>query len=276
MNVNDDRVRELYREMRRTKKAAGCLDEPQLVRAISGELASTERLQVMDHLGACSRCVEEYRALEALKPWAHQAARLLEPDARSRTGAALPARWLGYASAAAAVVVSFWIGLQLGPGRSERSAGGVAERQLADVRAQLRDVTKRAEQQDLAIVELRRSAEATPHVNVPIVDLEPADALRGPSEAPRSIELAAGATLVTFVLTPSRQLPAGSYGVELRDRQDQLAWKASGLRASADNTCTLAVPRALLPPGESRVRLFLEGAGRPEPVEGWVVRIVYR
>ena len=109
-------------------------------------------------------------------------------------------------------------------------------------------------------------------------DFFPRCALSGQdaSEGLRSIELASSTTLVTFVLTPAHQLPAGTYGVELRDRQDQLVWKASGLRPSADNTCTVAVPRALLPAGESRIRLSAEGAGRPELVENWAVRISYK
>jgi hypothetical protein len=273
MKVDDEGVRQLYQEMHRTKSAAGCLDEQQLVRAASGDLTRAEREQVMDHLGTCSRCVEEYRALESLKPWADQAARFLEPDTTARIGLARPTRWLGYASAAAAVILSFGIGLQVG---FRRPRVQPAERQVADIRAQLQDATSRAQQQDLAIAELRRAAEATPHVNVPIVDLEPADALRGPSDGLRSIELPSSTTLVTFVLTPTRQLPAGTYGVELRDRQDQLVWKASGLRASADNTCTIAVPRALLPAGESRVRLSAESTGQPALVENWAVRISYK
>jgi hypothetical protein len=111
---------------------------------------------------------------------------------------------------------------------------------------------------------------------VPIVDLEPADVLRGPGSAMRSIELPSSTTLVTLVLTPSRQSPVGTYGVELRDRQEQLVWKASRLRPSADNTYTVAVPRALLPAGEAHLRLLVEGAGRSELVEHWAVRISYK
>ena len=46
------------------------------MRAAAGELSQPERERVADHLIACSDCAEEYRLVEALKPWSEQTASL--------------------------------------------------------------------------------------------------------------------------------------------------------------------------------------------------------
>lgn len=75
MKLTEAKLKELYqRQTARTqRRPAGCLTEEQFVRVAIGELSQQERLEAAQHLSTCSDCTEEYRLIQALKPWAKEA-----------------------------------------------------------------------------------------------------------------------------------------------------------------------------------------------------------
>jgi hypothetical protein len=151
-------------------------------------------------------------------------------------------------------------------------------RQLADARQQVSELTRRIEDQERQNASMReaREAPAAPEPNVPIVDLEPADAVRGDADRARSIELPSSARLVTFVANTADPLAAGSYAIDMTDPRDRTLWTISGVHPSAFNTLTLAVPRALLPPGVAHIRVYRLRDGGKEVVQDYRVRFAYR
>ena len=157
-------------------------------------------------------------------------------------------------------------------------AAAEAERQLADARRQAEDLQRRTEDQEREIAALRRDREAVgaPEPNVAIVELESADTFRSSPERARTIELASSVKLVTFVINAGPTVPSSTYDIDMADRDGRVIWTSSGLRQSAGDTFTVAVPRALLPPGEGHLRLYRYRGSQRELVENYPVRFAYQ
>jgi hypothetical protein len=280
--MTDDEIRRAYQEVRSGDSAGPCISEEELVRAATGEADGPERERIADHLIACARCTEEFRLLTSLKPWTQESAAVLNPAATRAIAARTPSQWLEYAMAAA-LVLTFGGGIWLGAAwrRTQpppAAAHAAIDGQLADARHQLEDLERRAGDQQREIVELRRAGEASnaPEPNVPIVELDSADAFRGDRARARTFELASNAKLVTFVLNAAPGASSSSFDLDMVDSQGRVMWTSSGLHAGPNGSFTLAVPRALLPAGEARLRLYGSGGNRRALVEDFRVRFAYR
>src|SRR5262245_39582160 len=132
MRLNSEDLRDLYqRETSRSARGStsDCLSEDMLARAAAGTLNQSERERTADHLVTCSDCARELRAVKSFKSWANDAstdtgARPI-PFVISENGKSDPnikaaqvgSRWvsfyLPYAVAAAAVILSFVLGVLL-------------------------------------------------------------------------------------------------------------------------------------------------------------------
>jgi hypothetical protein len=218
MNVDDEHVRRIYQEAHAVTDA-GCLEQEQLVKAATGELTRAEREPVMDHLGVCARCAAEYRLLASIGPWAEESAASVTPAISMWSW-----RARDWALAAAALVLVVGLGAQVAYLQRQnellRSGGGAG----------------------------------APQVNVPIVDLEPRDALRGGQRAVRTVELPADATIVMLVLATTER--DADYELEISSGSGEVVWAGAGLKRTPLGTINLTLPKALLPSGTATLRLY--------------------
>lgn len=87
MRLTNEELRDLYQHdtARAGRGQAECLTSELMVRAAAGELDSSERGQVADHVMSCSDCAREYRSLLPLRSWADAAAASVsEPPAKTK------------------------------------------------------------------------------------------------------------------------------------------------------------------------------------------------
>jgi hypothetical protein len=312
MRLTDEEMRRHYQHQtaRFTAGRAECLSEDVMTRAAAGELSQSERELIADHFIVCSDCVEEYRLLRELKPWAERVTRsaseseLAVQPAIVLSGKAdriVPHRpsWAGrftglfhagsatYALAAVLLVISLagaaWIiSLKRENARiaarfnEQLAAGDQASGSLADARRELEETARRAAQQQTEIAELRRSVDelSQPQVNVTITDLEQQSDRGGGGLT--TVTAPAGANIFTLILHVTNEPSFPDYALEVMDGRGQRISRAQGLRKSELNTFTVALPRRLLPAGQYRLVLYGLRGGRSEVVAEYQVRLNYR
>lgn len=254
-NEEVDRLRALLADGR----AAGpCPPADLLARVAAGEASSSERDRIVDHLGACAACSEEYRVASSLMPWTEQAASVVSASPGRPTAAR---SWRTFGSAAAAVLlVALSVGL-LAWALSLRNENARLTATLLDVnRAPIttpRDEAGR-EKTEVAGLQARLNEALAPALNVPIIDLLPIDAVRG-SGSQSVPRVPSAARLVTFVMTTASAPATAAHELEIVDSTGVAVWRGTGLRPNSDRAFTVTVPRSLFAPGTSRVRLYAAG-----------------
>ncbi len=262
MKLSSDQLKDAYqrKRARRSGGSAACPDTDMLARLASHDLTAADRDRVTDHILSCSDCADEYRVASSLSGWAEEAAvsiarptRSTAPRARSASVGVLRffARPLFLQTAAALLLLAssaLFVELLILRGDLRRS------------QAALDDVSSLSHRYEKQIAELHRAPlptpdAPTPQVNVPIIDLDPRDSVRGETTAP-VVVVAASATLATFILTPAEQPVPGEYGLEIVDPAGKISWRTQGLAPGPDDTFTIAIPgRMLTPPGLYHFRL---------------------
>jgi hypothetical protein len=293
---------------------SGCATAEELVLAFTEEMSQPERERVTAHLTVCRDCAEEYRLIRPLRQYAEQSAAALGNPvaevtlAKPRRQEVLdrPAWWqqiglvfspvrVSYAAAASLLIVSLALGAWILSLRAEnqRIAARLSEevieqdqttQSLEEARHQLEEAKYRLEQKGDSssgseqIAELRRSLEelSRPHINVPIVELEPQGSRRGEPSATVTIAVPSGATLFTLVLNVAGEQSYPGYALEIADRGGRLVWSGRGLQKSPQNTFTVALPRRLFPAGQYRIKLYGFNSNRRELIEDYPVRIEYK
>lgn len=251
-------------------RTAACPPFGQLLAAHDGILPEREQRAVAAHVAACALC----RALASdalacdMDVTEGDLARLrgrvgarYEPPAH--TGRASTPRTMVLAlaaSLAAVVALGTWAVSLRQENQALRNtavATGAGERGLVAGGARIQELE----------AQLARLREPAVTLNVPLVDLEPVDALRGVT--PPAISLSRRVASVSLVLaiagTPNRD----GYSLEVRDQTGRVVWTGSGLTATPAGIVSLVVPRTLLPPGDLTLRLSTTGA----PVHQYVIRV---
>jgi len=116
---------------------------------------------------------------------------------------------------------------------------------------------------------------ASPQLNVPIVDLQPAIPSRGtaPPSVPHVIAFPRGVDLAVLVVVTRPLRPHPSYVLEVRDRGGQTVWRTGGLTRSGYDTLTLAIPRSLLPAGTYRLILYGARGGALDHLEEYALDV---
>ena len=99
MSVDEERLKNLYREGTEPADRAACPSAEELQEAVVGRLSAASRAATLAHAADCSACADELRLALELEPWAERAAHKLDPGKRRETTAGR--RWL----AAAAVLL---------------------------------------------------------------------------------------------------------------------------------------------------------------------------
>ncbi len=271
-----------------------CPPRDLLIEAAAPESDSTVRERVADHLVDCAQCAEDYRLLRELAEWAPTAAHLLaeSDNARPRPRTMEPPRatesplarlkpratqTVVFAYAAAAVLAIVAVALTVDLRRLQRENQALAAR-VAQIRPVPPQEPPRSPAPDrstdpsrIAELERRLGAAEAPDLNAPIIDLEPADALRSVDSSPPPIRIPATARQVVFVLNSARPTAGTSYDVEIADEAGRVVWSGTGLTQTKDGTLTLVVPRAMFG-SPSRIRLYARSPNGRALVEQYVFR----
>ena len=229
---------------------------------------------------ACSDCAQEFRLLQALSANVEEAGPALRATAREP---AQSRRWFEPRPARAplALAASVLIAIALGAAvvalgwQTSRLAGELAgkDRALTEARQRLTDAGQQAADAQTQLARVREGLDALskPQLNVPIVDLDPGDAFRGPGRASKTINVPADAGSVTLILNVVGDLSHPRYGLEIVDAAGRLVWSGDGLVKSSINTFTIALPRALIGTGAYRLRLFGIGEQGRRLIEDYAV-----
>jgi hypothetical protein len=144
----------------------------------------------------------------------------------------------------------------------------LAERERRETETRQRDRER--------IAELERRLESAgrpsgPLLNVPFVGLAPRDPVRGEIE---KVILPPDVDFLFLLLSMTPPFP--SYRLEVADKDTgRLVWKGEGLKASALNEVSLALPRSIFPPGDYRLRLYGLKDGRAEQAGEYDLRIAH-
>ena len=244
-----------------------------LADAAAGRLDASGRLSVAAHIAVCADCAEEYRLAEALRPWVDVAASTLQPLAPRAVPTPRRIRWRAYALAASVVLAiggaAAWFYQ-----RAPRPATTNQATELQSLRQQLTDASRRAAEYEGQIAELRQRVDLLqPQLNVAVIDLEPDDVARGAPSTGKAVDVPAGATLLTLILTSSTSRTFSNYAVEVIDRSGTPIWSDVGLKKGRYDTFTIGLPRRLLPDGRYGIRTFGVDGPRREPLDEYVVEL---
>jgi hypothetical protein len=238
------------REMEETRRAAAVfgahVSTADLV-DLAWDRPVAETALVHGHLESCRDCAQDLALARESR------AREDAPDLPSRRGAALRfGRYLALPSSlAAGLLLGLWWGGDRAPAPAPTPDPRVPA--LVAEAARLREASERLQ----ADLEEARA----PHVNVPVAELLPANLARRSSDAPPvgEVLVPAGARVVTLLLGGDGVAPRPA-ALEIRNRQGDVVWSGSGLRAGALGAYTLTVPTALLTEGEYVLTLRPDGA----------------
>lgn len=300
MKLNSEELRSLYQQetaRSNRRSASDCLTEDVLARAVAGELSESEREHVADHVATCSDCAKEFRALKPIKAWTEEntGARTIPFPVKANVRPGRPLSfYFPYAVAAASLVLSLALGALLIT-RSRENQRLIAEvnnrhsAETAESRRLLDESTRRAEQESAA----RRVAEeelarrdaapkstnppkqsAAPEANVPIIDLNPSDAVRGDQNPkPATVRLSPNTDLFTLILNLGGEDSSHSYSLEVTDRNNRNVWTTRDLHKSPYNNFTVAMHRRSFPAGEYRLKIYGLRDGRRALIEEYAIRL---
>jgi hypothetical protein len=235
--LTDDDLSALYRErtgLREDRRA--CPASETLARAAAGELESAERDAVVAHIESCHTCAEDFRIACGLQPEVG-----LQPAAgRLSTFWS----WKLFPQAAAASLAILTAGLLAWNVKLQERTAGLETRLEQALR------TPEASPGPASPAAAPAPPPLQAHVNVPIVDLEPPAQVRGEGSRRQIIRLEPNTSIVTLIVNTDAPRRAADYTLDLLDATGTTVWTGSGLRPGADATLSVALPAALLPPGD--------------------------
>ena len=264
MRMTDQDLARLYRkESAPPPERPGCPATEVLVAAAASELDAAGRATLVIHLRTCSACAEEFAQLvAAVEAGPEPVAVLSFPVGRRAAAGALWQRAAIGASLAASVLMA----VSVVAWRAENRVAAELEERESSAST---DATRIAAlERRVAELEVPAPPQATPSLNVPIVDLYPSSQPRGGGTVGvRTIRLDPESELVTFVLNLAERPRFERYAVELLSAQGESLWSAEGLKPTRYDTFTLILPAALLPRGEARLRVDGLGDGARQRIE---------
>ena len=239
-------------------------------RYVAGELEEGERTEFEAHLIECHQCLDGVEAAEGLRLGllASSAADTVRIAVTRRRREGPSPRFVMALAAALACWLVPLVFLALSASRKERElstalAALEAERArpapaasaaAADSgeAARLRDENARLA---AALAEARG-----PQVNLPVLLLSAVRSASDDGPAPARFALDPAAAWVVLSLEVEAETGVRAYTVAVADGRGQEVWKGGGLRLH-DDTLTVALPGALLPPGRYRATVSADGRG---------------
>jgi hypothetical protein len=252
-----------------------CPTADALASLLTGDIDSSARLAIVDHVAACPRCELDVRAAMATREWSGRAAAALDatvapaPRFVARRSERSASVWMGLAAVLALVAVGAvgWAGwLQRDRAALERdlAAGRAAVDRARTLEAQL---TEAARKLDAVEVERRMA------LNTPIVDLLPAD-VRSSAAQPPQVRIPPDTPLVTVIVALPIGTAAGTpLAIEIANAAGTSIGRWSGLRVSAMGTCTFTVASSALGTGTLRFRVTRDDA-TARPVHEYTLEVL--
>jgi hypothetical protein len=281
MRISEAELQGLYQAhtRRSAEKPSACPTAEELVSLVCDTPDQSTRERIADHMMGCSACAQEFRLLRSLSPKTEELVIEHVPesagilvDAPRRADAQVHGHgWrVPLALAASVLLAATALGVASLSLRSQsrefRQELAGRDQALTAARQQLSEAVRQRAESEAQVATLQQSltALAQPQLNVPIVDLDPGDAFRGVPESRRkTVEVPAGAGLVTLILNVVGDTPYSDYGLEIVDSAGRVVWSGKGLKKSALNTFTVAIPRQVVSSGSYRIKLYgLRGSGR--------------
>lgn len=272
------------------------LTPEKLLAYASGELPADEQIRAQEHLVWCRQCTERLLALapagnaqtqddatvsdsEIASTWERTKAAIDLRTRRSPTGSDRFARTFGrphisHVIAAsgliALVAVGAWnVMLQ----RENRRLSAAAPTVLRVPQASAGGTERGAYENEIA--ELRQQVEALsePRPNVLIADLYPAEVTRGIAASIPTLDVPAGATLITVILNTATDGDYAEYEIDLVAASGTRIWRVTQLQKTPFGNFTVALPLSRLMPGEYRIDLRGLTRGRATRLETYRMRI---
>lgn len=113
---------------------------------------------------------------------------------------------------------------------------------------------------------------ASPQLNAPILDLQPAGSTRGAGPGVQTVP--ADARLFTVILNPAGRPAFAEYELEIVDAAGDVLRRDGGLKPNPFGSFSATLSRGLLGPGDFRVRLVgIDSGGGRQTVEEYALRI---
>jgi hypothetical protein len=256
------------------RDARGCPPGERWSELVAGATTGAERDALLDHLATCPDCAAEVRALRQLQGWAREATAALAPQPRRRPLVPLLVA-ASVALAALSTVCLIALLQQRARVTAVASERNDLARELDAAGSERAALGRRAAEAEARRAASERAAAALgrPRLNVPILDLEPRDVVRGERAPAPAVARSAGS--VTLLLHPRRRT-TGPYLVELLAPTGARLWLERGLVEAPDGSLTLSLPTADLPAGVLRLRLSRERAGTAVAVDEFSLRLEER
>ncbi len=225
---------------------------PELDAYRSGQLSGGDESRMLDHLVGCRDCVDQLLLLdpwaategsgegsdnlvdfEAHLAWREMQARVREMELRRRVQ-----RWRVPIALAASLLVA---------------ALGVSGTMAIHHRTLVSELTR-------------------PQPNAPVEDLFANRGRSGGTSALTTVEVPAGATSYTLILSVAQEYP--EYEVQILDSAgDEVLWSSREVEIDSYGAGTLGLSRHFLGAGMYRVRLWGLGGERPELIEDYPLEI---
>lgn len=124
----------------------------------------------------------------------------------------------------------------------------------------------------------RRIAElARPQLDVPIVDLDPADGVRGEGDGSATkVDVPSAANSLTLILNFSGREQYSSYFVEILNERGRTIWRGQQTRSSNLYSLNLTLSRSLIPEGRYLIKLYGLNDGEKKLIADYSALIDYR
>ena len=112
-----------------------------------------------------------------------------------------------------------------------------------------------------------------PRANPPLVNLAPAGSLRETRPATPELRLSEGTERAWVILNPTSEPDGSPYDVEVVTAGGEVVLRLRDLRSSEAGNFRLEIPRALLAPGDYKIRLLPTTGGRRRAGEEFELKV---
>ena len=227
----------------------------------SRELAPLERESVQDHLAFCQECTRMILGLESALSMESPGgvAPISQPVVSTRWDELRGRLRVGWMTRVSEALRHF-----MGPQRLALGVGTVSLLVIAGLLLWLS-----------SLLGMIRELEG-PRANIFIEDLKPHTVaqLRG-DRSPTRLTVPVEAEFILLILNLVDVMPFPEYRLEIVDANELPAWTDQGIRRTPDENFTVELPRAFLPAGNYRLRLFGLGEDKERQLVEYALELHY-
>lgn len=253
-------------------------------------LPAHERTLLERHLVACTACAEEEALVRESFALQSEPARVIAfPPRLVPRWQSL--RWWQFGAMAASLLglvalVGWWWSWQQSRAKQIRLAQLTqTQRATGELVAALETENQRLRQTPaptatpdnanrIAQLEARVRELSAPQLNVPVLEVFPAEMTQRDTSAPATqLTIPANARRVTLILNSQSTITARSYQLEIRDTRNRVVTTAQGLVRQATGDYTVSLAAESLPSGSYTFNVYTQVAGQRTKIESYRVRV---